>query len=334
MKKVFFCLAVIGLVVAVTTSAMAATTLRELGRSPFYKPPLTSVDDLYKMVDESQASIQEGFAKAGMAGLFPVFTEQFPTADIESVQVEPGTKLEWMLFRKNGKGSVRVAKDVTWAGEAPFEAYRFYLDSAGKRYEMVVPLICANLALAKTGDIPSPPPTRPPPPPPPPKPEAKPPVTPPPVVEEVAPEARRLWPVATLGFMRLHDPANFLPIRAGVEYALMDKLTLLGLLGFNVHLDGNHGDDAFSADLLLHYHIPSRFFIGGGLGYWYMEDDTLQAEYLDGSHIDLILQLGARVFGQPEDFNISLYGEGRAYADELSDMDINGRWSVGLLFRF
>mgnify|MGYP001819427526 FL=1 len=87
MKKVFFCLAVIGLVVAVTTSAMAATTLRELGRSPFYKPPLTSVDDLYKMVDESQASIQEGFAKAGKAGHFPVFTEQFPTADIESIQV-------------------------------------------------------------------------------------------------------------------------------------------------------------------------------------------------------------------------------------------------------
>jgi hypothetical protein len=332
MKKVFLCLAVIGVVVALTTSAMAATTLRELGRSPFYKPPLTTVDDLYKLVDESQAAIQQGFAKAGMAGLYPAFTEQFPTADIETTQVKPGTKLDWMLFRKNGKGSVRVAKDVTWAGEEPFDAFRFYLDSAGKRYEMVVPWGCGNLALAGVGDVPAPPPPAPPPPPPPPKPEVKPEVPPP--VEEVVPEAkRRLWPVATLGFMRLHDPANFLPVRVGVEYALADNVTLLGLLGYNIHLEGTNGDDALSVDALIHYHI-SRFFVGGGLGYWYMDDDSTMQEYLDGSHLDLILQLGVRVFGEPDAFNVALYGEGRAFADELSDADINGRWGAGLLFRF
>ena len=70
---------------------------------------------------------------------------------------------------------------------------------------------------------------------------------------------KRLRPVAAAGYLRMWDPANFGFIRGGMEYRITDNLSVLGMVGGNIHLSGDHGDHAFSADLLLHYWI-SRFF--------------------------------------------------------------------------
>lgn len=398
-------------ILSFTQTAFAATVLHQLGVSPFAVPPLKTVADLKKVVAENPAEIRKGFEKAGYAGLFPAFSEQFPTADIKKIKVNEGEKMLWMLFRKFGKGPVRVAKDVTWAGKEPFDAFQFYVDQGGKRYDIVVPLICVNFAVRSITPIPIPKAVAPPP---------APKVNQAPVciatvssdnakcgetitidgsgstdadgqiaamtvavmdaqgntVAEhkidqapfiyelevpcdgtytvkttvtddkgksatgpncestvgVAAKKSRLRPVATLGFLRMWDPANFAPIRGGLEYRLTDNLSLLGMVGFNYHIDGSHGDNAMSADLLLHYWI-SRFFVGAGVGYWEMDDDSNDKDEVDGGHADLIAQTGVMVYGDPDAFNVSLFIEGRKWTD-VSDLDLAGRLGAGILFRF
>ncbi len=145
-KKLFLLLGVC-LVMTCASSAFAAVSLKRLGDHPFNQPAMTSEADLRAMVEKESVDIQAGFTKAGNPELYPEFVAQFPAAKIESVQVAPGERFNWMLFRKNGKGQVRTVKDVTWNGEAAFDAYRFYIDMDGQRYEFIVPTACGNLSL-------------------------------------------------------------------------------------------------------------------------------------------------------------------------------------------
>lgn len=147
LKKKLILLIGVCLVMGFTTSAFSATTLKKLGEHPFYMPPLTSVADLQTMVQKRGANIEEGFKKAGSMDAYAAFKEQFATAKIETIKVQPGDKVQWMLFRKYGKGPVDVAKDVTWGGKAPYEAFRFTAQKDGKVYEFIVPFACGNVAL-------------------------------------------------------------------------------------------------------------------------------------------------------------------------------------------
>ncbi len=156
MKKKLILLLGVCLVVACASSAFAAVTLKRLGDHPFYRPPLTSEADLRAMVEKHNADLQAGFAKAGYPELYPEFVAQFPAAKVETVQVAPGEQFGWMLFRKKGTGPVAAIKDVTWGGEAGFEAFSFNIDKDGQRYGFVVPMLCGNFALAKIGTVPPP----------------------------------------------------------------------------------------------------------------------------------------------------------------------------------
>ncbi len=404
MKKQLVVLLMVSLMASVTSVAFAATTLHQLGRSPFHKPPLTDIADLKEMVETSGPAIRKGFEKAGYPELYNVFAEQFPTAEIDEIEIGKNEYLIWMLYRKNGEGSVRVAKDITWAGDIPFKAFRLYLTHKNKRYEITVPLICGNLALRAISEaVPVPVVNN--------DPACRMTVVPErlfcgdvvtvdasgssdsdgsvssvtismvdsqgKVVEEknitsapytgtlvvpcggaytvqtkvtddqgaVATSSdctqevsgrKRIVPVAAVGFMHLLDPANFMTMRGGLEYWLNENVSFLGMLGYNFHLDGNQGDDAFSADALALYHF-SRYFVGGGLGWWNMDDssfDKNQREILDGSNLDLILHAGARIYGEADAFNVSLFGEARTFADSLDDIDVSSRFVAGLLFRF
>ncbi len=154
----------IGVLIMGVAGAGAATTLKRLGRHPFYKPPLTSVADLQKMVKEQQADLSSGFAKAGEPALFKAFQQQFPEAQITPVTFGYGETMRWMLFKKGGK--IRVLRDVTWGGKDPFDAYQFTVDMDGRRYVFVVPLVCGNLGLREVTPAPAPRAAAPPPPPP------------------------------------------------------------------------------------------------------------------------------------------------------------------------
>lgn len=155
MKKKLLLLLGMCLVVTCASSAFAAVTLKRLGEHPFYSPAMTSEADLRNMVEKHSADLQVGFMEAGNPDLFPVFMSQFPTAKIDTIQIAPGERFDWMLFRKNGTGPVTAIKDVTWSGEAAFDAFKFSIDNEGQRYEFIVPAVCGNLSLSNVGVVPT-----------------------------------------------------------------------------------------------------------------------------------------------------------------------------------
>ena len=154
MNKKLLLLMGVCLVVTFASSAFAAVTLKRLGDHPF-NPAMTTEAELRTMVEQNSTDLQKGFAKAGNPELYPEFAAQFPNAKIEAVQIAPGQRFEWMLFRKNGKGPAMAVKDVTWGGEAAFDAFKFYIDKDGQRHEFIVPTICGNLSLMAVEAVPA-----------------------------------------------------------------------------------------------------------------------------------------------------------------------------------
>ena len=134
-------------------TAQAATTLTVIGRHPFYKPPLKSVDDLRSMMRTQQDAVMEGLQKAGVPELYTPLMQQFPQAQIQNVEYQPGETFHWMLFRPNGVGQVKAAKDLTWGGKAALSGYEFFIDAGGNRYIFAVPLFCGNIALKEVVNI-------------------------------------------------------------------------------------------------------------------------------------------------------------------------------------
>ena len=396
-----------GALLFLAQGAWAASTLVKLGRHPFHKPPLTSVEDLNYMVKKQSVDIMQGFELAGLPEFFDDFDQQYPEAKIEAIKVHKGTTLQWMFYKSYGKGKTRVARDVTWAADEPFDAFRFYIDHAGQRYEIVVPWACGNVALGNVGPIP-------PPPPPPEPPKAEPAPNKAPVCgcnvspaeaeckqEMVADassstdedgkvtvvmlrledqEGKMIWeqvldkepfvhkfpapckdgrytlktsvlddkgaestsedcvqtftvkarkigsPVLDVGLSRIIDPATFVAIRVGYEYFLPDGWSLLGLVGPYIKFEGDDGESALAIDLLLTYRFTNGFFLGLGGGFWYSDEDDNQ--------FDLIADLGMRVYGRPDETNMSIYAEARSAVDEFDDLWSEGRFGLGLRVNF
>ncbi|MCK5516201.1 MAG: hypothetical protein KAI39_04935 [Desulfobulbaceae bacterium] len=401
------------------TTAQAATTLRVIGRSPFYQPPLTSVDDLKQMIRIEETDVKRGFDLTPQADLFPVFMDQVFKAEIETVAFEKGSKFEWMLYKKKGKGAVRVVKDVTWGSEKPFTGYKFYIDTDGNRYTFAVPLGCGNIAFMgmraipavavvppveltptptlKTTPTPIPPANQPP--------RCGLVVTPikafcgdmitidatsstdadgkvekmsvvfvdsqgqvisekvvdgPVLQTEVAmpcgnntlkvtvtdndgedgasPECTvnvtgvsRVGFLADVGYFHQFDPGHYLFGRIGLEYKFTEDWSLLGLVGGAAQVDGLDGESAFLIDVLAEYKW-SRYYVDFGAGGWITDgDDDNPAE---NSQLDLIVGLGARVYGEPDAFNTSLFVEVRSATDELDEIGDYGRFGFGVRFRF
>jgi hypothetical protein len=407
MKTRLVLFSMIGVLMLAVATAGAATTLKRLGRHPFYDPPLASMAELRNMVETRQADLSAGFARAGEPALFEAFRQQFPEARITPVKFGYGETMQWMLFKKGGK--VRVLKDVTWRGKDPFDAYQFAIDMNGRRYVFVVPLRCGNLGLKEVAPAPTPEAAAPPPPP---APANKTPqcllsvspehvssggqvtadagassdpdgsiasvkfslidpagntvdekiVTTPPFVQQMtvphsgtyrvvatvtdnagatatSPEcekqvvaSRRGQVIGDVGFFRQFDPQNYLALRIGYEYYLNESFSLIGMIGGFPTLTGNDGAGAFVIDALANYRFAQRFFAGIGVGGWITNgDQDLDAE---DSQADLIVNVGVRVFGEPDAFNTAIFFEARSAFDEFDDIDKYGRFGVGLRFGF
>ncbi len=298
------------LVVSYASAASAAMTLRQVGISPFYKPPLKSEADLRTLVKTQDAELKTGFAKAGYPELYPAFMEQFPAASIEATTVRPGETMKWMLFKKKGKGPVKVAKDVTWGGKTPLAVYRFYITKDGKKYEFVVPGKCGNVALKDVAVIPPP---------------AKPLPPPPPVEKPVTVVPKKGGFLADVGYAYQIDPGNYLFARVGYEYPLTDKIYALGMIGGYGHVHGHDGEGAFIADAILEYRW-TRMYVGLGGGYWSG----------NGGKMDVIADLGCRLSLDESSMlsKTSVFLEVRSPVDELDSFRDYGQMGVGLRYRF
>lgn len=334
MNRTILSVVTIALLVVGFGTANAATTLMEIGRSPFHQPPLTTVDSLKSMVETKSPDVKKGFEKAGKPELYEPFVAQLPAAEVETVEFEKGSYFQWMFFKKKGKGAVRVAKDVTWGNDRPFTGFKFDIDHEEQRYTFAVPLGCGNIALVGVQPVPAPAPA--------PEPVTPAPVaaiapTPEPVAEEPAPmaEAAPVSPLrflADIGYSHQPDPANYIIARIGLEYVINDQFSVLGMIGGAPHVRGSDGESAFLIDVLGEYKFGSRYFIDLGLGGWITDGDSdIPAE---NSQVDLIAGIGARIFGEPEEFNGSLFIEMRSAFDELDELNDYGRFGAGIRFRF
>lgn len=313
-KKLFLVLGMC-LVVAYASSASAATTLKRLGTHPLSQSAINSEADLRTMVEKNSAELQAGFTKAGNPELFPEFMDQFPTAQIEAIQVAPGERFDWMLFRKKSPGPVTAIKDVTWGGQDSFDAFRFSIDKDGQRHEFIVPSACGNLSLRNITMVPPPEPITPvvvaPP-------EPITPVTP---VSEVA--EHKGGPVVDVGFAHQFDPASYVFARGGYEVFLTESISAMGLVGGFARVGGHDGGSAFTADALLNYYLTDKMFVGAGAGFWVGEDDN----------IDLIVNMGYQIYENPGKMKASLFIEGRCEADDLVS-EMATRLGAGLRFQF
>jgi len=315
-------------VVGFASPSMAATTLKKMGTHPFYTPPLTSVADLQAMVKKRDARIKEGFAKAGAADLYPAFAEQFPNAQIEKVQVQPGQHIDWMLFRKWGKGKVAAARDIVWGGKHPFEAYAFTIEKDGAQYHFIVPRVCGNIALMDF--VSAPPPVAAAPPAPEPQPE---PVAAPPPVEKAM-----SGPFAIAGYMWQSDPGHYIFGKVGYDFAVTRDFHLLPSYGVFGHVSGSDGESSWIVvDLLASYYVASDFALGIGAGYWngalQTRDDWGRRVTGDDHKIDVIIaayyDLPAWGVVKP-----SLYIEARNDTENFDDIGKTGRLGGGLMVHF
>ncbi len=326
MKRKLFFVLIVCLLGSFVSSAFAASTFKRVGVNPFYRPPLTSEADLRALVKSRITHIRTGFAKAGYPNLYRAFSEQFLSATIDSIKVSPGETFRWMLFRKKGSGPVIVTKDATWGGAGPLYAYRFYINSKGKRYEFAVLNACGNFALKNITEIPAPMPVTPE------KAAAVPPAPMPATPEKTAAGSAASMstakfpggPVADAGFSYQFDPASYLFARVGNEIPLYDKLSLIAFVGGSFRIHGKDGGSAFIADAILDYHWWNRLSFGLGAGYWSGNDGQM----------DLIANLGFLVYGKPNSFNSTLFLEARSEIGELGNLHDQCRFSLGMRFRF
>ena len=147
MKQKLYSLVIITVLLVSVSMANAATTLVEIGRSPFNQPPLKTKEDLLSMLKLKAPEVAKGFALAGRSDLYEVFMDQVTKTKIDLVQFPKGSHFEWMFYKKKGKGTVRIVKDVNWGSDKPFPGFQFLIEKAGVRYTFVIPLGCGNVAL-------------------------------------------------------------------------------------------------------------------------------------------------------------------------------------------
>ncbi|MBU1565970.1 MAG: hypothetical protein KJ630_10120 [Proteobacteria bacterium] len=402
MKQKLFSFFIMALVLVSVSVANAATTLVEIGRSPFHQPPLKTKEELISMLQTKAPEVAKGFALAGRSDLYEPFMDQVTKTQIDLVQFPKGSQFEWMFYKKKGKGTIRIVKDVTWGNDKPFPGFQFPVDRDGIRYIFVIPLGCGNVALMGESKIPEvvvapPPPNKPP--------QCGMTVTPTKTFcgENVTVDARtstdpdgeiakmtiafvdesgkaisqkvvegktlmsevavpcgtntlkvtvadnkgleasspacavqvtgmkRVRFLADLGYYRQFDPSNYVFARAGMEYKFTEQFGLIGLLGWAPEVHGKDGASAFLADLLAEFSF-SRYFVDLGVGGWITNGDSdLPGE---NSQLDMIAGFGARVYGEPEKFNASLFVEARSAFDEFDELGRYGRFGVGVRFRF
>jgi hypothetical protein len=347
-------------------SVDAATQLKKLGKSPFYKTKGLKAEAVFPLVSRLKGDVKLGFVKAGAAELYEPFMKQLKTAKPEPVTIQPGEALLWMMHKKKGKTA--VLKDVVWAGKSPFQAYRVVVRQNERDHIFVIPLVCLNISLKEVTEVPkamAPPPSPPkeepktaappietvgappvaavPPPAPasPPTPEAVgappvavvPPPAPasPPTPEATEPEkpkaeAKKGFIVADVGVLMRFDTSAYGLLRLGYRYKFTDQFALTGLLGFAPLIDGDNADNPAFLADAIFTYHPAKMIYLGA-------GAGLWSTSKD-SKGDLILEVGFPITGDPKGPKFEWFFEGRNAFDQFNDWTKYGRVGGGLRILF
>jgi hypothetical protein len=147
--------------------------------------------------------------------------------------------------------------------------------------------------------------------------------------------------VGDLGYFKQTDPADYIFGRFGVEYSPFatgsdfENISFLGMIGAAAQVNGADGDDALLLDVFANYNWKAGDvdgWVGLGVGGWItsgdVEDDSGDTD------IDVMANIGARVYGDPKDFNVSLFLEVRSAVDEFDGLAEYGRFGAGVRCKF
>lgn len=125
--------------------------ITRLGGGNRFDPPLKDLASVQKWVAKkrTQTAIADVLGKAGLSSLnatvIDILTKASPD-QMKETQVEPGTTMIWMAFRRGG-GRPDIVRNVKWAGKKPFPGFTFVIDDMNQTYTFVLPHPCSNLAL-------------------------------------------------------------------------------------------------------------------------------------------------------------------------------------------
>ena len=147
-KKLYLFL--IGLMILTSLSIFGQTRkLRDIGRFRFI--PLkagTPAPEMMKVIADKYADdIKRGFDLAGYPNLYPPFIDRVRQSAFTEKELAVGGKMLWMIFR--AQGQINVVQDLEWAGQEPLAVLSFSIQEGDKRYELIMPKACGNIALEK-----------------------------------------------------------------------------------------------------------------------------------------------------------------------------------------
>ncbi len=145
------------------------------------------------------------------------------------------------------------------------------------------------------------------------------------------------------GYLSMSSESNdYLFGRVGGEFRPFSggdfkDVSLIGMIGIASNLGSSSSgkEDALLADAFAQYnwsYASVDGFAGLGLGYWMSTGGETSNDAQD-SGIDILANVGARVYGAPEGFNISVFLEARNAVDELGSIGNLGRFGIGIRFQ-
>lgn len=333
-NKIVITLAVMAFLLTGIVSFGATSTEHRISRlgnphTAFYAPPLKTTADLQKMVQVSQAGIQDVLQQRNWHGKMEDLIAAVNGGNITETTIAPGASLPFMASRRNKQPA--VIDDVVWSGKKGFEAFVVEFDSNGYTTRFFVPKPCGNFWFEETV-IPAKPVE-------PPKVEAPPPPPPPPVAAEPAPppppptpvEGVKHNPFFVAGFVGKERMvreeflggrcAPLIGIKAGILPRIGDDAEVELSIGGKINTRDT-GNSSLFADVAING-LVGRSFIGGGVSFW---DLTIS----DTRTVAALIQFGTNL---DYDGHFQLAVEGRVPFDQFDDISNNYQFWAGIRFR-
>ena len=122
-----------------------ALKVRDFGTRNKFSSPVTTVEELQALFQNSGDDIRRLLAESGFQGNpDDLFAAVRSGEGVRSQSYAPGQRLGWMFFRRSGKPVVR--ENLCWAGKQPFQGWEIQFTSGDNWYAMTVPEVCGNLS--------------------------------------------------------------------------------------------------------------------------------------------------------------------------------------------
>lgn len=150
-------LVLIGLISLISLQMTGETRkLREIGRYKFLPMEAGTVTpEAFKAVVEKYADdVRRGFELAGTPELYSPFMERVRESTFTERELAVGSTMLWMVFRSQGE--IKVIHDLEWAGRGPLPVFAVSVQAGDRKYEIILPKACGNVALERVEGAPAP----------------------------------------------------------------------------------------------------------------------------------------------------------------------------------